>query len=110
MKVFDDEAIRDTEDHSSTIYTLDQMNATGIMKSIIYKNGLNKACSLQLQGSVDEAFTDPVDLGESMSAAASMSAALYDTFSDYFPFIRIVATCAETPTSGALNVWVVPDW
>lgn len=108
MKVFNDEEIRDTEAHSSTIYNLPEIHARGITKSIIYKNGLNKICSLQVQGSVDEAFTDPVDVGNVISAAASMSAALYETVSDYFPHMRIEATCAEAPTSGSLAVWIVP--
>ena len=108
MKVFEDEEIRDTEAHSSTVYKMAEIHARGIMKSIIYKNGLNKACSLQVQGSVDEAFTDPVDVGNAISAGASMSAALYETESDYFPFLRIEATCTEAPTSGSLAVWIVP--
>ena len=108
MKVFDDEEIRNTDPLSSTVYYLPEIHARNLTKSIIYKNSLNKVCSLQLQGSVDEDFTDPVDLGEAMSAAASMSAALYETISDYFNFMRIVATCSVAPESGSLSTWIVP--
>lgn len=108
MKVFDDEEIRDTEAHNSIVYNLPEIHARNITKSIIYKNGLNKVCSLQVQGSVDVDFTNPVAVGNAVSAAASMSVALYETISDYFPHMRIVATCAEVPTSGNLAAWIVP--
>ena len=108
MQVFEDEEIRDTEDHRSTVYPMPTIHARGIMKSIIYKNGLNKVCSLQVEGSVDEAFTDPVAIGVAVSAAASMSVPLYETVSDYFPFLSIVVTCAVQPTSGSLDAWILP--
>lgn len=109
MKVFDDEEIRDTEGHDTSAYRMDEMHTIGIKKSLIYLNTLNKICILQLQGSVDAAFTNPVPFGIAISAAASMSEALYKMFSDYFPFIRVEATCAEAPASGVLNAWIVYD-
>lgn len=106
MKVFDSEEIRDTDDHNSLVYFA---RVYAIKRTVLYKNGLNQAVELQVQGSVDKAFTDPVAVGAAISAAASMSVPLYETMSDYFPYLRIVATCTIAPTSGSLSVWKLPQ-
>jgi len=113
MKVFDAEEIRDTNAHNSSVYhntwhADTHARVLGIKKTIIYKNGLNQACSLQVQGSVDQAFTDPVAINSAINAAASMSVPLYEAASDYFPYLRIVTTCSVAPASGSLDVWVLP--
>lgn len=95
-----DEEIRDTSDHESD--ASDCRNATQV--TILYKNSLNQSVSIQLQGSRTEDFAVPYDLGSpTVVTAASVD---YDTLSDFWPFVRIVATCGTGPTTGKLESWV----
>jgi len=113
MKIFNAVEVRDTNAHNSIVYLnkfddLTHARTISVKRTVVYKNGLNQVCSLQVQGSVDEAFTDPVAIGTAINAAASMSAPLYETVSDHFPYLRIVGTCAVAPASGSLNAWILP--
>ena len=108
MKIFDAEEIRDTNAHNSSVYEKQARSKAMLKVTVLYKNGLNQACSLQVQGSVDQAFTDPVAIGTAINAAASMTVPLYETVSDYFPHLRIVGTCTVAPASGSLSAWILP--
>ena len=97
--VFEDLEIRDQNDHNSDVSAMGEYNA----ETLIGLNSLDQEVALQLQGSIDK--TIWLDVGQVFNVAATTNE--YETVSDYFPFYRIVASCASTPTTGNLNVWVV---
>jgi hypothetical protein len=99
-KVFDAEAIRNTSDHTSAV----SEERGFIPKTIIVHNHLNQSVSCQVQGDVVEAFTDPIDVGSPFSVATTVDD--YETLTDYFPFLRVVASCSVAPTTGTLTVFI----
>jgi hypothetical protein len=100
-QVFNAEAIRDTANHDSDVSD----NSIFDPRTIFVKNGLNQTVTIQLQGSRNRPFTDFVDIGSSFDVAATTNG--YGTISDYFPFIRIRASCATSPTTGTLDIWIL---
>ena len=107
MKVLDGLQIRDTNPHNSAVREYPRYLKVDRC-TVIFKNGLDKDVSLQVQGSVDKDFTVPVDIGNAIVAPANMTKGDYEWFMAYFPYVRVVATCSEAPTSGALDVWIEP--
>ncbi len=61
---------------------------------------------MQVQGSIDKDFTNPVNIGNAFTASASMASASYETVTDAWKYLRIVATCSVAPTSGSLDAWI----
>ena len=96
--LFSEHEIRDTADHVSSVAD----NEVFTIKTIIIHNSLNKAVSLQCEGSVDE--ENWFDIGASVSVSAQVNT--YQTCDSYIPFFRITAACAESPSSGSLTVVV----
>ena len=98
-QVFTDEAIRDQVDHTSGTAYMGEFNA----ETILVYNGLDQDVSFQLQGSIDD--TTWIDVHDTFSIVKNTND--YAVVTHYFPSYRIVASCAVTPTTGNLNVWVV---
>ena len=99
-KVIDALAIRDTSAHNSTA---DESKGY-IPKTMIIINHLDESVSCQLQGSVDDTFTDPLTVGDAFVVPASTDD--YETLTDYMPWLRIVATCSTAPTTGTLSAYI----
>ena len=98
-KVIDNNSIRDTNNHNSTVSDTGEFRA----ETILVENGLDQQVSVQLQGSRDE--TTWLDVGDAFNVAATSDD--YQTVTDYFPCYRVVASCTTSPTSGALDVWIL---
>jgi hypothetical protein len=97
-QVFDGEAIRDTSNHTSAV----SMSGEYLAKTIFIMNGLNQQVTLQLQGARDSVW---LNVGSSFNVSASTN--IYQTVSDYFPQYRMIASCASSPSSGDLDVWII---
>ena len=100
-----DESITDTADHAS-----DVTDARGFNKTTIFsKNTHNQAIDVQIQGSVDEAFTDPQDIGAPIALGIGSVTPTTDStdVTTYFPWYRVVSTCAIAPASGSIVVWAL---
>lgn len=99
-QIFTDKEIRDTNAHNSKTSFCERW----ARKTILVKNGLNQAVSIQTQGARDSNFTNVYPVGTALSVAAGAND--YLTCADYFPYLRVAATCSTAPTTGNLNVWV----
>jgi len=114
VKLFNSLEIRDTNAHNSEVYTVGEAKYKATMalvtkRSYVYKNGLNQDVALQIQGCIDEAFTNPVDMGAGWTGSASMSAYDIETQTDYMPYLRVQAQCTVGPASGDLDMDLTPD-
>jgi hypothetical protein len=98
-KVFDGEAIRDTNTHNSTVADTGEYTA----ETIVVYNTLDQQVTIQLQGSLDESTW--LNIGSSFNVTSSTND--YATVTDFFPCYRVTATCSTSPTSGDLDIWVV---
>ena len=99
-KNFDALAIRDTATHNSGETTTGEYNA----ETILVKNGLDQTVTFQLQGSIDSSTW--LDVNNAFNVAATTNS--YETVTDYFPCYRLTAICSGgSPTSGALDVWIL---
>jgi hypothetical protein len=99
-KVFDAEAIRDTNAHNSAV----SEERGFIPKTVIVWNHLNQTVTCQVQGDIEDTFSNPIDINDPFNIPASTDD--YETMTDYFPFLRVVATCSVTPTTGDLTVYI----
>lgn len=99
IKLFDAEAIRDTSTHTSSV----KDNRGYVLKTIAVCNKLNQSVTVQVQGSIDDTFTEIFNIGTSFNVSTSTNH--YENASDYFSYIRITATCATAPTTGDLTVF-----
>jgi len=110
VKMFDVKQIRDTNAHYSSVYKRQVESKAVIKLTIVYKNTHDQDCTLTIEASVDEAFTDPVSdfTNNPFTASANMSSPLHHTLSDYFPYLRVKAQCGTGPSSGQLDVWILP--
>jgi len=99
-KVIDALAVRDTSNHNSSV----SENKGFIPKSIIVHNGLNQQVSIQVEGSIDDTFNNPLTVGNSFNVAAGEDD--YDTLTDYLPFLRAVISCTVAPTTGTVTVYL----
>jgi len=100
-RVFDDEEIRDTSDHTSA----EVYNGEMIIKTLIVENGLNQAVSCQCEGSAHADFSNHFDIGAAWPVSANTN--IYQTCDSYIPYWRVVATCASSPTTGGLTIIVL---
>ena len=98
-QVFNALAIRDTSNHFSD--AADSFDAT--LKTILIENGLNQTVTFQLEGSRDEAFTKPINVGNTFDVATNINT--YQVISDYFPYLRLKASCLTAPTTGTLSCY-----
>ena len=99
-KIFDDEEIRDTNDHTSGV-----SESRGFSpKTIMVCNEHDEEGVFQLQGSIDSSFTHIFLIGGTFSIAADTCE--YETLEDYFPYLRVIASYATAPTTGALDMWI----
>jgi hypothetical protein len=96
--VFNALAIRDTSPHNG----VSAQNLGYRVKTIIVNNGLNQAVTFQCQGSRDG--TNWINIGTTWDVAATTLT--YQTCDTYFPYMRAVATCAVSPTTGTLSLWL----
>lgn len=99
-QVFNALAIRDTSDHYSSV----SANIGFTPKTILIENDLNQSVTLQCEGSRYSDFSRFVEIGNGFVVTATTDD--YQTATDYFPFIRIKATCSTAPTSGDLTVYI----
>jgi hypothetical protein len=99
-KIFDDEAIRDTNLHTSNISD----NRGFIPKTILVENGLDEDVEITIYGSRYSDFSVELQLGVSFNIGAETDD--FATVTDYFPFMRAKAQCTSAPSSGTLNIWI----
>jgi len=98
---FLDEEIRDTSSHDgSTVF-----NGSYIVKTIVIENELNQAVTFQCQASMHDDFSNSFDVGATWDVSANTNS--YQTCESYFPYWRLVATCASSPSSGDLTVHIL---
>ena len=97
-QVFTDEEIRDTVAVDSSIAKIGgYRNLT-----VSYKNTHNQIITINVIGSTDRDFTNPVPLGD-FTAAASMTAWTYEWLRVFKPYLKLQAQAAVSPASGNLN-------
>ena len=96
-KTFDALEIRDTSAHNGAIINNYQFQ----LKTIVVENSLNQTVSLQCQASAHSDFSNSFNVGTSWDVSASTNT--YQTCESYFPYMRLVATCASSPSSGSLT-------
>jgi len=100
-KTFDELEIRDTSNHTGdTVF-----NGSYIVKTIIIENELNQTITFQCQASMHADFSNNFDVGSSWDVAASTNS--YQTCESYFPYWRLTASCASSPSSGNITVYVL---
>jgi len=98
--------IRDTADHYSDSWDSYRsvVNFRGFSKGTVFvNNGLDQDVTIQLQGSRQLGFDYVCNIGSSFTV--SSGAASYETFTDPLPYLRLRASCATAPTSGALDAF-----
>ena len=100
-KTFNEVEIRDTSDHTGdTVF-----NGSYVVKTIIIENSLNQTVTFQCQASMHADFSNNFDVGAEWDVSASTNA--YQTCESYFPYWRLVASCASSPSSGDVTVHVL---
>ena len=99
-KVFDAEAIRDTSNHNGATINMYDFQ----LKTIIVENSLNQQVALQCQASAD-GVNNWFNVGSSWNVSATTDT--YQTCDSYFPYMRVQAQCASSPSSGSLTVYFV---
>ena len=100
-KTFDALEIRDTSDHNGdTVF-----NGSFVDKTIIIENGLNQTVTFQCQASMHSDFSNSFDVGTTWDVSATTND--YQTCESYFPYWRLVASCASSPTTGDVTVHVL---
>jgi hypothetical protein len=99
-KAFDALAIRDTSSHNSDVID----NQGWRIKTIIVENSLNQTVSFQCQASANSDFSNSFNVGSSWDVSATTNT--YQTCDSYFPYFRLIATCASAPASGSLTVYI----
>ena len=99
-KTFDALEIRDTANHTGEIIN----NFDFQLKTIIIHNHLNQAVTLQCQASAD-GINNWFNVGGSFDIAANTDS--YQTCDSYFPYMRMIASCATAPTTGNLTVFFI---
>ena len=90
--------IRDTSAHNGTVIN----NYDFQLKTIVIENSLDQTVTLQCQASAHSDFSNSFNVGSSFDVTAST--VTYQTCSSYFPYMRLSATCASSPSSGSLTV------
>lgn len=102
-KVFDAEAIRDTNLKTST--TADSQ--AFILKTIIIENKLDQDVTLQLCASANADFSNSFNVGSSFVVSANTNS--YQTTESYFPYMKVTAQCSTAPTTGDLTVFLFKE-
>lgn len=97
-QIFTALAIRDTNTYTSTVSD----NIGYRVKTLIVTNTLDQTVTKQCQGSRDNSTW--FNIGDSFTISAG--ATIYQTCETYFPYIRAQASCAGSPTTGTLSMWV----
>jgi glutamate synthase domain-containing protein 3 len=101
-KLFEDEAIRDTNLKTSIV---DDSRAYAA-ETIAVRNGLNETVTVQLQGSATADFTDVFNVGTTFTVAATTND--YETVTAKFLFYRVTAQSVTTaPTTGDLTIYII---
>ena len=91
-------AIRDTAVHEGSLTNLYDFQ----LKTIIIENNLNKDVTIQCLASPHSDFSSSFNVGSPFVIAANMST--YQTCDSFFPYMKLTAQCAESPTTGAITV------
>jgi len=99
-KIFDALAIRDTNDHNSTV----SEERGFIPKTVIVHNHLDQTVTCQVQGDIEDGFSNPIAISDPFNVSGTTDD--YETLTDYFPFMRVVASCSVSPTTGTLTVYI----
>jgi len=100
-KTFTALEIRDTDSHTGdTVF-----NGDYTIKTIIIENGLDQIVTFQCQGSMHADFSNMFLIGGTWDISASINT--YQSCDTYFPYWRLIATCAVAPTTGDLTVHVI---
>lgn len=98
--VFNALQIRNTSQHTSSISD----NRGFVPKTIIVQNSLNQPVNIAVFGSRTSDFSLELQIGSSVDIAASTND--YMTLTDYFPYLRLKATCLVAPASGSLTIFL----
>jgi len=98
QKTLDAVEIRDTATHNGDVV----FNGDFVVKTLVIENSLDQTVTLQCQASANSNFSNSFDVGSSFDVTASTNT--YQTCSSYFPYWRVTATCASSPSSGDLTV------
>ena len=96
------EEIRDTADHNSEGTDILQYNKV----TVLAKNTMDQGVSIQWQGDVTPDFANVRDIGAPIALGVGSVTPQYDVtaVTVYYPFYRVVATCAIAPTVGSVEV------
>jgi len=101
VKVIDDVAITTT----ATVYSA-VVDARGYdARTVFLVSSLDKNVSATLQGCIDEVFTHSAGIGAAVAVTSASPATAVRN--DYYPYIRLMVTNADEPTTGSLNGWVM---
>ena len=106
VQVFEDEEIRDTNAHNSTI--VDARNYSIIV--IYVDNDLDQVVSIQVKANRANSTTGAVDVGAAFSVAATNGVearVLTPDTAGWLPYVYVEATCTVAPTSGNLNCYII---
>ena len=99
--VFDEEEIRDTNDHTS----LKVFNGEAIIKSLVIENQHNQIATFQCMGSVHADYANPFLIGDEFELPATTN--MLAKCDSYIPYWWIVVSYATAPTTGKLSVHIM---
>lgn len=95
-------AITDTNAHAGSAV---QLEPGGTLYAVLCTNLLNQNCSFQLQGAMDQ--DGPwFNVGSAISVTSNADYG-YATFTEPWPWVRVVATAGSTPSSGTVTAKIV---
>ena len=102
-------SIMDIVAHTSNI-----VDIRGYSRKALYvNNGLNQSVSIQIQGCYTNSPTDTdwVNIGTAQAVSASTKSVIgvneVPALNNYFPYLRVTATCSIAPTTQALDVYLM---
>jgi hypothetical protein len=104
--IMDAVSIRDTNAHASKTVSVEGM----LEKSFYVNNDLNQSVSIQIQGCHINSGTegDWVNIGEAQAVTADTKTIIgvneVAVLKNYFPWIRVVATCSSGPNAHSITV------
>ena len=101
VKVIDGQAVTTTDSVISDI-----VDARGYgYRTVMVSSGLDKSVSATLQGSYDSAMAEVVSIGDAVAVTSSAPSGF--ARNDYYPYIRLLVTNADAPSTGTLSGWVM---
>lgn len=105
-QIFDDEEIRDTNTHNSSIANESKYKVI----TIYAKNTSNQTVTIQVKGNRENSATGATNIGTTFTVAALTgieARTLQPTAEGWLPYLYIEASCSVAPTSGNLNAYAI---